>query len=219
VAIADKLIRKVEIRLDGADWPLVVTHDVLIECERLTGKKMLAGGEALRPTARLVRALLCIMLRRAGATLTVKEIGQLITPGNAEQIHSKIIDAWAASMPEPKPDVKTPSSERAKPFDAIEAWAIGRYDLGLTDQEWLDSTPRQIDELQKRKRERRQYEEWLMAVVAASASNAPHWRTSQPRAAREFMTMYPPDPEIAKPISGIGMVRAAFARFPKKRAA
>jgi hypothetical protein len=56
-SIAEKLIRKVELKLDGKTWPVVVTHNVLIECEELTGLNLIAGEvNLLRPSAKLVRA-------------------------------------------------------------------------------------------------------------------------------------------------------------------
>jgi Phage integrase, N-terminal SAM-like domain len=55
-------------KLDGKTWPLVVTHNVLIECEELTGLNLIAGEvNLLRPSAKLVRALLYVVLLRAGA--------------------------------------------------------------------------------------------------------------------------------------------------------
>jgi hypothetical protein len=214
--ITDKLIRKVEIRLGGADWPLVVTHDVLIECERLTGKKMLAGGDVLRPTARLVRALLYLMLCRAGAAYTLGHVGKFITPANAEKVQGAILEAWAASMPDPEPEENGQRPSREEKFEAINAWAIARYDLGLSDQEWLDSTPRQIDELLKRKTLRSQFVEYLTAVIAATAANAPHWRTTQPREVNEFMKLHPFPEAPPKPVTG-EMIMAAFAGYPKTK--
>jgi hypothetical protein len=78
-SIAEKLIRKVELKLDGKTWPLVVTHNVLIECEELTGFNLIAGEvNLLRPSAKLVRALLYVVLRRAGAKYTLEQVGDLI---------------------------------------------------------------------------------------------------------------------------------------------
>ena len=74
--ISEKLIRKVELKLDGKTWPLVVTHNVLIECEDLTGLNLIAGEvNLLRPSAKLVRALLYIALRRAGAKYPGRLLG------------------------------------------------------------------------------------------------------------------------------------------------
>lgn len=101
--IADKLIQKVQVRLDGKDWPIVVTHNVLIECEELTGLNMLTGeANLLRPSAKLVRGLLFLCLQRAGAKYTLEEVGDLITPQSLVLVQEGLLKAWAASMPEPE---------------------------------------------------------------------------------------------------------------------
>jgi hypothetical protein len=103
--ITDRLVQKVQIRLDGKDWPLVITHNVLIECEELTGLNVLAGeANLLKPSAKLVRALLFVALQRAGAKYTLEEVGDLITPQNLLLVQEGILKAWAASMPEPEPE-------------------------------------------------------------------------------------------------------------------
>lgn len=104
--IADKLIQKVQIRIDGKDWPIVITHNVLIECEELTGINVLSFEQGtvsiIRPSATLMRALLYLTLKRAGAKYTLDEVGELITPHNLQLINEGILKAWAASMPEPE---------------------------------------------------------------------------------------------------------------------
>jgi hypothetical protein len=97
----EKLIKRVEIRLDGKNWPIVITHNVLIECEDLTGLNVLAGEVNLvRPSAKLVRGLLYLALKRAGAKYTLAEVGDLITPHNIVKVQEALLTAWAASMPD-----------------------------------------------------------------------------------------------------------------------
>ena len=99
-SITEKLIRKVELKLDGKTWPLAVTHNVLIECEELTGLNLIAGEvNLLRPSAKLVRALLFVVLRRAGAKYTLEQVGDLINPENIVMVQEGLLTAWAASMP------------------------------------------------------------------------------------------------------------------------
>jgi hypothetical protein len=103
--IADKLVQKVLIRLDGKDWPIVVTHNVLIECEELTGFNLLdlqGGVSMIRPSAKLMRGMLYLTLKRAGAEYTLEEVGDLITPKNLVLINQGILKAWEASIPEPE---------------------------------------------------------------------------------------------------------------------
>src|SRR5258708_2698331 len=99
--IADKLIEKVEEKLDGKKWPLLVDHNVLIECEELTGLNVLTGeANLLRPSGKLVRALLYLCLKRAGAEYSLEQVGLLITPQNLVLVQEGLLKAWAASMPE-----------------------------------------------------------------------------------------------------------------------
>lgn len=104
--VADKLTKKVLIHIDGKDWPIVVTHNVLIECEELTGFNSLSFEEGtvsvIRPSAKLMRAMLYLTLKRAGAKYTLEEVGELITPQNLALINQGMLEAWAASMPEPE---------------------------------------------------------------------------------------------------------------------
>lgn len=98
--IADKLVQKVEVLLDGKTWPIVVTHNILIECEDMTGMNVLSGEiNLLRPSAKMIRALLFLALQRAGAKYTLAEVGDLITPHNLVPIQQGILAAWAAAMP------------------------------------------------------------------------------------------------------------------------
>jgi hypothetical protein len=98
--IADKLTRKVVIHIDDEDWQIVVTHNVLIECEELSGLNLLTGdANLMKPSAKLVRALLYCCLRRAGAKYTIEEVGDLITPENLVMVQEGLLNAWAASMP------------------------------------------------------------------------------------------------------------------------
>jgi hypothetical protein len=108
--IADKLVKKVLIRLDGKDWHIIVTHNVLIECEELTGLNVLTGeANLLRPSAKLVRALLFLCLQRAGATYTLEQVGELITPQNIVLVQEGLLKAWAASMPEEEKEGEGPT--------------------------------------------------------------------------------------------------------------
>ena len=111
--LAEQLTQKVLLRLDGKDWPLVITHNVLIDCEELTGLNVLSGEvNLLRPSAKLVRALLYLSLKNAGAKYTLSQIGDFITPDNIVMIQEGILQAWAASMPA-KADLDAENPTRA----------------------------------------------------------------------------------------------------------
>lgn len=108
--IAEKLIEKVELKLDGKKWPLLVDHNVLIECEDLTGLNLLTGeANITRPSAKLVRALLFLCLKRAGAEYTLEQVGKLITPHNLVKVQEGLLNAWAASMPDAEEESEGPT--------------------------------------------------------------------------------------------------------------
>lgn len=107
---AEKLIQKVEILLDGKNWPIVITHNTLIECEDLTGLNLLTGeANLLRPSAKLVRALLFLSLQHAGAKYTLQEVGELIGPQNIVRVQEALLTAWAASMPPAEAETENPT--------------------------------------------------------------------------------------------------------------
>lgn len=107
--IADKLIKRVEVTLDGKTWPIVITHNVLIECETLTGLNVLTGDvNVARPSATLLRALLYLALKGAGAKYTLEHVGSFIKPQNIVKIQEAILTAWAAAMSEAEPDDENP---------------------------------------------------------------------------------------------------------------
>lgn len=108
---ADKLIQKVQVHLDGKDWRLVITHNTLIECEDLTGLNLLTGEvNIIRPSAKLVRALLYLSLKHAGAKYTLDQVGELITPQNIVAVQEGLLAAWAASMPDPEEEKENPTT-------------------------------------------------------------------------------------------------------------
>lgn len=104
--VAEGTIKRVVVKLDGKEWPLVVNHNVLIECEELTGMNMLSTGEAsmFKPSAKLIRAMLYLCLKRAGAKYTLEEVGSMIGPHNLLMVGNALMAAWAASMPDKEDD-------------------------------------------------------------------------------------------------------------------
>lgn len=114
--VSEQLAERVLLRLDGKDWPLVITHNVLIDCEDLTGLNVLSGDvNLLRPSAKLVRTLLYLALRNAGANYTENEVGDLITPENLVMVQEAILQAWAASMPSKEEVDAAQNPPKAKP--------------------------------------------------------------------------------------------------------
>lgn len=105
MAKTDKLIQKVELKIDGRQWPIVVDHELLIDLEDLTGLNVLTGTvNVAHPSAKLMRDFLYLALKRAGAKYTQKEVSARINPGNILLIQEALLAAWSASMPELEPE-------------------------------------------------------------------------------------------------------------------
>lgn len=110
-SVAEKVTRRVELKLDGETWPIVVNHNVLIEVEELTGLNVLAGeANLIKPSAKLIRAALYLALKRAGAEYTLEQVGELITPATLVPVQEAILSAWASAMPIEEPADPTPAA-------------------------------------------------------------------------------------------------------------
>ena len=114
--LANRLQPKKTLRLDGRDWNIVITHNILCDLEELTGLNVLTGAETsmAKPSARLLRALLFLCLREQGAEYSLEDVGRLITRQNLMPVSRTLIEAWAASMP-------TKEEVEADQTDPIEA--------------------------------------------------------------------------------------------------
>ena len=74
----------------------------------------------------------------------------------------------------------------------LQLWSIGRYDLRLTDDEWLDMTPRQFHALQQRKIEELKHREKLTGILATVTANYSMLRPDPPLTPESFMMHQPP---------------------------
>jgi hypothetical protein len=128
-------------------------------------------------------------------------------------VRSVILEAWAASMPEPQPaSVKKPTAP-AKRRGWMDVWAgaTSKHGLGLSGDDWLAMTPRQVDALQRVHLEQMQHEELLVGILAAEIVNTSHYRPKQPRTAESFMIH--PLPEKQLPITTGDDIMESMARF------
>lgn len=99
--IANKIIDKVVIRLDGREWQLILNFNMICELKQMTGLNALDVEHnlfhPLDPIA--IRTLLYLSLREQGAPYTLAQAGNLINPQTLLPIADGLIKAWAASMP------------------------------------------------------------------------------------------------------------------------
>ncbi len=99
----------------------------------------------------------------------------------------------------------------------MDAWAIARYDLELTDEEWLEMTPRQLQALRSRHLHAQQREELLMGIVASTTANFSFCRPERPLTPEQFMLHPMPRPASSEPaVTGeslMSLVRALPKQF------
>lgn len=92
---------------------------------------------------------------------------------------------------------------------------MARIDLGLSDDEWLDMTPRQFAALRIRHMQKMQREELLVGILASSTVNSGFCPQDKPVRAESFM-LHPFPVEPMKPLTGEDIM-AAFAHIPDSR--
>ena len=170
--IAFRLTKWVEIPARGTTWRIAFTNRVLLHIEELTG----VGAMQLRlsdSSARLLRAVLFAVFREAGAEVSLEEAGKMLRPGAMPKLRAQLVAAWAASMPEPEPvdAEESDSEEPAGPINTLDAWARARFDLRLSDEEWLSMTPRMLHALAKRRLESVRQFELMVSILCAHTVN------------------------------------------------
>jgi hypothetical protein len=207
-SLADRLVPRVEFAVGGRRWPILFTHRVLLDCEVLTGIDMLATNLG-NPSARLLRALLYLALERAGSSCTLDQVGALIASRGLRTIRQTVLEAWVASMaPSGSDSNKKAGKPESRKLAWLDAWAeaTSRDGLGLTEDRWLDMTPRQTAALQKLRMDRMQREELLVGILASTTANYGYRRPKEPRTAESFMIH--PLPEMpAEGLTGEYMMR------------
>ena len=155
-------------------------------------------GSSLGDTsARVLRSLIHASLRCAGSQCSEEDIGRVIGRHSITKIRKVVLRAWVASMADPKDE---PVDEFAEPPPRqtwLDVWAIARYDLNLTDEQWLDMTPRMFRALQEARIKQFQREEMLVGIVAATIENFSMAAPKKPASPADFMmNKLPPPPEL-----------------------
>jgi len=191
----------------GKKWRLLFTHRVLLSCEALTGVDMLAANLG-NPPAALVRALLFCALERAGAGCTIDLVGRLITARSLRSIRIVVLEAWRASMPDPKPAPAKPKDPKdsdggPEKLTWMKAWAeaVSQDGLGLSEEQWLEQTPRQTGALEDLLLEQRQREELLCGIIASTMANYGYRAPDKPRTSESFM-LHPFAKKKPGPVTG-----------------
>jgi hypothetical protein len=192
----------------------VFTHGALLQIEELSGIDVLVTGLRFSASlsARMLRTILYVALTDAGAPITQKQAAELLSIGNLNRIRAILASAWNDSMPLPDPGPPAPAGSISR-LTWIQAWAIARQDLGLSDEEWLAMTPRMVQVLGQQRLERQRETELMFAMIVANTINFSSCHPDKAVLPREFMLHpWPERPE--RPVSSIDVAKA-FARVPK----
>jgi hypothetical protein len=213
VLIAHRLTEPVELSAGGGKWRIVFTHRVLLDLEELTGldamRLNLSGLSAL-----VLRAVLFAALREAGSPLSIEEAGALLRPGSFVHIREALIGAWTASFPDPDPSEQDASSGIQGPLlTTLNAWAKARFDLRLTDEEWLAMTPRMLHALSLRNLDAMRQRELMLATLCAHTVNSSFHAPKSPTQPASYMLHPWPEPQ-QEPVYG-ETIMLAFADIPK----
>jgi hypothetical protein len=176
--LAERLTPRVELTIGGARWQVLFTHEVLLDIESLTGCSVLAGQVNLwHSTASVLRAVLYVVLRRAGANYSLQDAGRLLGPARSGEVRRQLQAGWIASMPEPEADdgARGPGrgggKKRRLASTWMETWGDNREHLRLTDAEWLSMTPRMVQELSRHHLESIRQREYLLSRIGANIVN------------------------------------------------
>lgn len=202
--LSELLTRRVEFSIGGRAWPLIFTHRALLMCQQITGIDMLSTTMT-GPSAALLRGLLFAALSVAGAPCSMADVGRAVTFRNVQKVSGTVTAAWSASMADPEPKAKTEEQGKDAPkMTWLDAWATATSKNGglcLTDDEWLDMTPRQFSALQKLRLEQMQREEWMVGVLASTVENFAACHPQKPVSPEAFMIHKFPERE-PEPITG-----------------
>jgi hypothetical protein len=161
-------------------------------CQDLTGVDMLNSNVAeLR--GRILRALLFSALSSTGATCSIEDVGRAIS-SNLDAARDLVRDAWSASMPDPAMIQRLNVYQQQRKQTWTDAWAIAWEHHHLSEDQWLDMTPRQLATLRTLRLEKMQREELLTGIVASTIANFSFQKPLRPVKAEIFMLhKLPPD--------------------------
>lgn len=201
-SIADRLIQGAPLTLGGRVWRLLFTYGVLLDCQDAVGEDMLGSVDVIvSPDARKLRVVLWSLLSRLGFQGNLQSVGSLIGARDVERIFAAILQAYAASMPDPEPRSKAAST--GKPMGWLDTWAAGRYELRLTDDDFEDMVPRQFHALRAAHVREMQHQELMFSRLTAYTINFSQRGVKRPLKESHFMMHEFAEPEKDKgPVTG-----------------
>jgi hypothetical protein len=189
VDITRLLTRRVELRLGDERWPLVFTHRVLLDIEDRLGVSILNGElDIVRLSAKGLRTILFVALSSSGAAYSATEIGNRVGLHGLAVARQSVIEAWVAAMPakdEADADDKEQAIVKARTW--MEVWGNNRQYLHLTNDEWLDMTPRMCQSLDRARREEFRRIDLMVSRVSSTIANYAGKQAAKPVSGDAFM--------------------------------
>ena len=219
MASAERLIRPVPLTLGGKSWSVLITYGVLLDCEETTGADLFGNLASLsNPSARVLRGLLWAALKRSGAKLTPRDVGEMVNHRNLPEIRQQLSAAFVASMPDPEPARKgSVVSMSSAPPTRLEVWAAAtsKHGLGLSHAEWEEMTPRQFHALRQVHVAAMQREELMFSRLTSKFINFSQRGPEKPLPEDYYMLHKLPQPEeYDGPLTG-ERIMAEMAIFRK----
>lgn len=158
-----------QVSVERYPWRLTCNMRVLLRFERKMGRSV--EQAALGAPLLTARTLLWAMVTEQNEQAHVSEhqIGQMPPPEFAAAVdQARLLLASSCPRREHSGDADDLQPTRV---DWHQLWAIGRYDLGLSDEEFWRLTPAQFAALCDRMEAEREHAEYCAALVASTVAN------------------------------------------------
>lgn len=169
---------------------LRLTFRAMRTFEDVTSKSLMAYGTWSTMQHEEVWVLLWVCLLAEEPTITLDYVGEYTGPGDLLYIMAKLHETVTSAMPEKAPGENTQSQSGESP-DWLTLWTIGTVDLGLSDREFWDLTPREFGAKLDRRRQLDEIEtengDLRTGIVASVVFNMLRSEKEPARAPKDFM--------------------------------
>ena len=128
--VTDLLVKSPILHLGGKEWPVLITHEVILRFEKEAGVSTLAEtpvlekappGKKVKPpfspsrlSAAQTRALSWSAIHRISPSTTLKTVGGWIDHRSLGPTRDTLLEAWRESMPEPETDRQAHAAARRR---------------------------------------------------------------------------------------------------------
>lgn len=172
-------------------YSLVFDFNALAEAEAATGHDLLLkhpGAILQNLTAAGLRGLLKATLSARHPEITAAAAGAMIRPDTMTPICEAICEAWILSMPKQERSGR----RQRKPPESSRVWemcyAAARVRLGMSDEQFGRTTPRQLRLLLDEYGEIREERKQLVGLLASVVANFSQCHPEEPLKPSDFFT-------------------------------